>query len=234
MYVCMYINEDATLAMSINSQIFGVTKVSYNHYIGILGLSPPVQGEKNATYTYVLDNLVDQGVLDSRAFSLDLRDVDSSEGSIIFGGIDTGKYIGSLEKLPIQSPRGGGDRYWVNLSGAGLTLPNGESVLVEGGDSPVILDSGSTISTLPTVFFEGIGAALGGKYDDLSGNFVVDCGLRNVSGTVDFVFGEKVIGVSYKDFIITSNSGACILGMEAGDGKLICPLAPDPSQRQGD
>lgn len=59
--------------------------------------------------------MVSQGLIASRAFSLDLRSVDSPNGSLIFGGIDAGKYTGSLAKLPIVDPAdlpSGATRYW--------------------------------------------------------------------------------------------------------------------------
>ena len=80
-------------------------------------------------YYNIIDQLALQGITNSRAFSLDLGSVDTAEGmwyskshdmfaewfpgSIIFGGIDTMKYRGPLEKRPIipASEAPDGDRY---------------------------------------------------------------------------------------------------------------------------
>ncbi|KAK7701034.1 hypothetical protein SLS64_010628 [Diaporthe eres] len=160
-------------------------------------------GKGNASVEYVTDNIgigfldsmVSQGFISSRAFSLDLRSVDSPNGSLIFGGVDTGKYTGSLAKLPIVDPADtpvGAVRYWVNLTSVGLTLPNGTSGLLASGEMPVFLDSGGTFSRFPNETFFAIG---------------------------DFGFGEdedgKVISISYKDFIWNpSNQGQCALGIQ--------------------
>ena len=83
---------------------------------GLMGVGP---GIEFTGYPTIIDELAKQGITNSRAFSLDLRGVDSpvgketnvassmmtsaksKTGAIIFGGIDTGKYTGHLEKRPI-------------------------------------------------------------------------------------------------------------------------------------
>lgn len=204
---------------SITDQIFGVGFESYEIPLGILGLAPPTDSEE--LYTYVLDNMVEQGLIDSRAFSLDLRDVDSPDGSVIFGGVDTGKFIGELQKCPIIEPLdtpSGADRYWIYLTGLGMTLPSGESGLVAEGELPVFLDSGGTMTRLPTEVFEAVGSVFpGAQYDSESGYFVVDCDVG--SGSVDFVFGDKIISVAFDDFIwrVPSMGDTCVLGVLADD-----------------
>lgn len=214
---------DRITAASLTDQIFGVGFESYDIPLGILGLAPPTDSEP--LYTYVLDNMVEQGLIDSRAFSLDLRDVDSPDGSVIFGGVDTGKFIGELQKCPILDPLetpSGADRYWIYLTGLGMTLPSGESGLVAEGELPVFLDSGGTMTRLPTQVFEVVGSVFpGAQYDSESGYFVVDCDIGDSSGSVDFVFGEKVISVAFDDFIwrVPSLDDTCVLGVLADDGK---------------
>ncbi|KAL1882964.1 hypothetical protein Daus18300_000602 [Diaporthe australafricana] len=208
---------------SLTDQIFGVGFESYDIPLGILGLAPPTDSE--GLYTYVLDNMVEQGVIDSRAFSLDLRDVDSPDGSVIFGGVDTGKFVGGLQKCPILDPLdtpSGADRYWIYLTGLGMTLPGGESGLIGEGELAVFLDSGGTMTRLPTKVFEVIGAAFpGAQYDSESGYFVVDCDVGDSSGSVDFVFGEKIISVAFDDFIwqVPSLEDTCVLGVLADDNE---------------
>lgn len=167
--------------------------------------------------------MVSQGLISSRAFSLDLRSVDSPNGSLIFGGVDTGKYTGSLAKLPIldaaDSPSGA-TRYWVNMTSVGLTLPNATSGLLASGELPVFLDSGGTFSRFPNETFFAIGDAFpGATWNETTGYYLVDCDVAEQTGSVEFGFGEdeneKVISVSYKDFIWNpSNQGQCALGIQ--------------------
>lgn len=94
----------------LEQQIFGVAYDSESVPVGILGVGPDLSGWESP-YPFVLDNLVSQGFINSRAFSLDIRSIESDRGSVIFGGIDTSKYSGHLEKLPIVPASDSPDGY---------------------------------------------------------------------------------------------------------------------------
>ncbi|KAK3940419.1 aspartic peptidase domain-containing protein [Diplogelasinospora grovesii] len=214
-----YVTDMVTIGSAkIKDQIFGIGLDSYDIPMGILGLSPPVN-PANA-YPYVLDTMATQGLIKSRAFSLDLRSVDDPNGSIVFGGVDTGKYIGALEKMPMLDPAqtpSGADRYWITMTGIGITLPDGTSQTSDPIEVPVFLDSGGTLSRLPTAIFQAIGGAFpGAQYDPSSGFFVADCSVANETGSVDFIFNSKVISVPYGDFI-WETSGGCVVGVLPDD-----------------
>ncbi|MCJ1314517.1 hypothetical protein MMC25_008199 [Agyrium rufum] len=46
--------------------------------------------------------MVQQALIKTAAYSLWLDDINSSQGSILFGGVDTSKYAGSLVSVPVQ------------------------------------------------------------------------------------------------------------------------------------
>lgn len=171
--------------------------------------------------------MVTQNLIASRAFTLDLRDTDSPDGALIFGGIDTGKFIGSLEKCPILDPSetpSGADRYWISLSYIGMTNSDGESGTIVSGDGlAVFLDSGGTVTRLPTEIFTAIGdafAGLGAQYDTSSGFYMIDCDVMQQGGSLDFGFGEKVISVSYENFIWRyPDTNTCLLGVLEDNGE---------------
>lgn len=155
------------------------------------------------------------------------------QGSIIFGGIDTKKYTGSLEKIPII-PAGSApqttDRYWIYLDSVALTSPSGSSssLYADTPGVPVFLDSGGTLSLLPTPIYQAIGKAFIAAFpstilDSKSGYYVVDCKIAVSAGSLDFGFGEKVIKVAYKDIIWNLGQpelGLCVVGVLPEDGKL--------------
>ena len=89
-------------AAVVKAQTFGRATNSFYEPFGILGISPYVYGYPH--YSFFLDSLKTQGLIRSRAFSLDLRSIDHPTGSVIFGGVDTSKYMGLLQKLPIIPP----------------------------------------------------------------------------------------------------------------------------------
>lgn len=176
-------------------------------------------------YDYVLDTMVDQGLIESRAFSLDLRGVDNPGGALIFGGIDTGKYIGALAKLPMldrrQTPRGA-DRYYVTMTAVGLTMADGSVVRSEEISVPVFLDSGSTFSHLPRPIYQAFADAFDPDvmYDPRTGYYYVPCEVADLEASVDFYFGAKAIRVPLRDFI-WHVQGYCILGVLPEDSEPI-------------
>lgn len=215
-----YVTDVVTIGSgTIEAQIFGIGFESFDIPLGILGLSPPVNPEN--AYPFVLDNMADQGLIRSRAFSLDLRNVDSPSGAVIFGGVDTSKFVGALAKLPILEPSqtpSGANRYWVSLTGVGLTFPDGSATTSEEIDVPIFLDSGGTLSRLPTPIFLAIGDAFpGAQFDPQSGFYIVDCDIGDQPGSVDFAFGSKIIRVPYADFVWEVQRDLCVVGVLPGD-----------------
>ncbi|RGP69082.1 hypothetical protein FLONG3_7935 [Fusarium longipes] len=205
---------------SIRNQVFGVAYDSSFTGVGIMGAGPDLNGW-DAPYPLVIDSMVKQGLIKSRALSLDIRTIDSDRGAVIFGGLDTRKYSGRLQKLPIipaESSPDGLTRYWVNLNGIELVQEDGsvDSAFSGATAQPVLLDSGYTVSALPGAIFNKIVAAFptaksnGGAYVD------VDCSVADIKGTVDFKFGDKVIKVPYADFI-WHNEDRCVLGVFQDD-----------------
>ncbi|KAF7563920.1 hypothetical protein G7046_g183 [Stylonectria norvegica] len=205
----------------INQQIFGVAYASEHNTVGIMGAGPDVSGWDNS-YPLILDNLAQQGLINSRAFSLDIRSLESERGSVVFGGIDTKKYSGPLEKLPIipaaESPDGN-TRYWVNLDSISLTLDDGTTAPVLSQVQAVLLDSGATVSALPGNIVDAIVAVFPTtRPNDGSQFYEVDCSVIDLEGTVDFTFGNTVIKIPYADFIWQRpDVGLCLLGVTKDD-----------------
>ncbi|KUJ09001.1 acid protease [Mollisia scopiformis] len=173
----------------------------------------------NLDYYGVIDQLYVYGVTASRAFSLDLASIDVADGSIIFGGIDTMKYIGSLYTAPMidgpDSPDGSW-RYWIYMSYVGVTLPNTTTSIpcttstYEQGMFP---DSGATLSQFPPNLFNAVIGHFPSAVQQSDGSYTVDCALRNQAGTIDFGFGTKMIHVNFYDWLWAAN-GLCYFGAQ--------------------
>ncbi|KAK4244329.1 aspartic peptidase domain-containing protein [Corynascus novoguineensis] len=214
-----YVYETLSIgSATITDQLIGIALESESIPLGILGLSPPVQGVNE--YPYILDTMVDQGLIRSRAFSLDLRGVDNPTGALIFGGIDTGKYIGQLAKIPMiprSSAPNGADRYYITMSGVGLTLSDGTIVRSEEIQVPVFLDSGSTLSHLPRTIWRAFGSSFPeALLDEESGMYIVPCAYTEAAGSIDFYFSGKIIRVSLNEFIWRTGD-YCVLGVMPDD-----------------
>lgn len=113
------------------------------------------------------------------------------------------------------------------MDSVGVTLPDGtEQSFFDGPGFPVFLDSGGTLSRLPTPLYNAIGSSFPGvQFDAGSGFYVVDCSLSESDGSVDFGFGNKIIRVAYKDFIWhIPDSEFCVVGLLPEDGEFCLTL----------
>lgn len=110
---------------------------------------------------------------------------------------------------------------------AGITLPDDSTKsFYSGSGFAVFLDSGGTLSRLPTAIINGVGGSMPtSQYDAGSGYYIVDCSVADMEGSVDFGFGNKIIRVQYKDVIWhIPDSSFCVVGILPDDGRLF-PLS---------
>ncbi|EFY97922.1 peptidase A1family protein [Metarhizium robertsii] len=70
-------------------------------HVGVLGLLPERGNENNKDF--ILQSLLDQNIVKSKAFGLGVRK--HGQGALTFGGYDTSKFSGQLEKLPKKDTR---------------------------------------------------------------------------------------------------------------------------------
>lgn len=125
-----YVEDSIVIGSAkIEKQVFGVAKDSAFWETGIMGAGPSPNGfnDPQAQGHFVVDSLAKQGITKSRAFGLDLQGMDSQRGSVVFGGVDTKKFRGTLEKLPIVPAASAPDGFTRFVS---PNLFSNESVLV--------------------------------------------------------------------------------------------------------
>ncbi|KAN0089369.1 acid protease [Hyaloscypha variabilis] len=179
----------------------------------------------------IIDQMAAQGLINSRAFGLGLRD--DTEGSIIFGGIDTKKYSGMLGKFPMISWKDSPDkipRYWLNMSrlSAWRTDPQYPEYYTSDFEDPVtvFLDSGTHLSYLPLNVIEPVVKLLGATKVD-SNYYEIECetwGDYNFTyGRVEFGFGNLTINVPLKDLIHMTSDELCLLGVAETDDPMSIP-----------
>jgi len=179
----------------------------------------------NLEYNNIVDELAEQGVTNSRAFSVALGPSSQNNGGlVIFGGIDTKKYAGKLFTFPNLPPQPGEKnhwRYWIQLDSIGFTKANGGgSTVYQNSRTPIVLDSGATYSYLPASIITKLAADFGGTMDS-DGITQVPCSLLNQGGSVDFTFGQLVIRVPNKEFLRQVDSSTCIMGAMVAEDTLL-------------
>jgi len=99
--------------------------------------------------------MVSQGIIASRTYSLYLNDLDVSTWTILFGGIDSEKFSGILQTLPINEKFGSISEFYISLTGISNARPGANCTATIGALSSyplnvlLILDSGTAFITLP-------------------------------------------------------------------------------------
>jgi hypothetical protein len=214
-----YVKDDISLTGSATmKQVqFGVATSSEDQFAGILGIG---YGQNITTrYRNFVDELKAQGVTRTKMFSLALGSKNEQEGVLVFGGIDTAKFGGSLAKLPIipadKSPDGVA-RYWVQMNNLTLTPPSGRKKMYANTSMAVFLDSGATLTLLPKVLADQIASDFGATGGvDANGFYPIDCSLLRLNGTLDFAFDGITIKVPYAEMIreLRTTPPTCFLGV---------------------
>ena len=142
-----YVTDTFTIGgTSLSKLQFGIGYTSSSSE-GILGIGYQINEVQvgragKAAYNNLPAQLVADGVIQSNAFSLWLNDLDASTGSILFGGIDTEKFEGTLATLPVQKESGYFAEFLITLTGVSL----GNTVIASNQAQAVLLDSGSSLT----------------------------------------------------------------------------------------
>lgn len=200
----------------------GYTSTSPEGILGIGYTINEVQVNRAGLQPYpnLPQKLVDDGTINTNAYSLWLNDLDASTGSILFGGVDTAKFQGTLQKLPIIQERGQYAEFIIAMTGMGQ---DGQANSIYTNESvAVLLDSGSSLMYLPDNIAQALYQAYSAQYDSSQGAAFVDCDLSNQKGSLDFSFSGVTIKVDLSELVITAGfqrgRPICILGVSpAGD-----------------
>ncbi|KAG0160419.1 hypothetical protein PDIDSM_7948 [Penicillium digitatum] len=193
---------------------------------GVLGIGYPaneVQVGRNgdSAYANLPKAMVNKGIIQSNAYSLWLNDLDANTGSILFGGVNTKKYHGTLQTVPIQKVDGQYSEFIIALTQVSLTNSSSEntysSSLIPVG---VLLDSGSSLTYLPDALVQEIYDDLGVSYEPDSGIGYIDCSMADEDIALSYTFSSPTINVSIKELIIDAGDlffrngkRACIFGI---------------------
>ncbi|KAK4190403.1 putative aspartic-type endopeptidase opsB, partial [Podospora australis] len=204
---------------SSNAQgILGIGYTLNEVQVGRAGLQP---------YNNLPAQMVAEGLIQSNAYSLWLNDLQANTGKILFGGVDSEKYIGSLESLPVESEAGVYAEFMITLT----QLQLGNKTI--GGDLAlaVLLDTGSSLTYLPDAVVQEIFNAVGAQYDREANAAYVPCSLARDTRLLNFTFTSPTISVEMNELVLglTTTTGqrptftngvpACLFGIApAGSG----------------
>ncbi|KAI9746364.1 MAG: hypothetical protein M1818_000076 [Claussenomyces sp. TS43310] len=214
-----YVKDTVTIGGStLASQQFGIgyTSSSQEGILGIGYTANEVWAGKLGLEAYdnVPANMVTQGLISSNAYSLWLNDLDANTGSILFGGIDTDKFSGTLSTLPIQKVSGIYAEFLITLTGVSY----GSTTIASDEAIAVLLDSGTSLTYLPDEMTNAIYESIGAQYNSDYGAAVVDCSLASSSSSLNFTFTDPVISIPMNELILqvgptTGGQEACLFGI---------------------
>jgi hypothetical protein len=123
----------------------------------------------------------------------------------------------------IDSPDGA-NRYWIYMSSFGVTRKGVSSTLSANVyEQAVYLDSGTTLTYLPTNIVTNLITYFPEAVSVGSGLWEVPCSLRSEVGTIDFGFGTTIIRVPFHEAIWQSDPSdtECIFGVGADDSNWV-------------
>lgn len=169
----------------------------------VLGIAKVDQESSQTEYPNLPVRLAQAGYIAKESYSLYLGPSDGLSGNIIFGGIDTAKYTGSLVPQTITP---GGD-LTVNLASISAA---GQPVSSYG--VPVVLDSGTTYTYLLPSAFYYIGNVYNGIETVLGTDtfWVVNCDQAQDT-FITYNFNGISIDVPVKDLLEQIGVNTCVL-----------------------
>ncbi|KAG0637706.1 aspartic peptidase domain-containing protein [Tuber brumale] len=178
---------------------------------GIMGIGfslneVQVQRLNKSPYRNLVDLMVDQKLIRSRAYSLWLNDLNAITGEVLFGGVDTAKFTGSLTTLPMDKRLGEAKarEFAITLTSVSIVNSSGDSLTLttNGYASPVLLDSGSTYTYLDPDLAKELSEQVGAQPLDQYGVAVVPCGVRGYNGSVTYGFSGATITVPLSELVV--------------------------------
>ncbi|CDM37633.1 hypothetical protein DTO013E5_7594 [Penicillium roqueforti] len=201
----------------------GFTSGSSEGVLGIGYTTNEVQVGRNgdSAYANLPKAMVSKGVIQSNAYSLWLNDLDASTGSILFGGVNTKKYHGTLQTVPVQKVNGQYSEFIIALTGLSLTNSSGKNTYSSSAlPAGVLLDSGSSLTYLPDALVQDIYNDLSVSYESDSGIGYVECSMADKNITLGYTFSSPTISVEIKEMIIDvgdlyfrNGKRACVFGI---------------------
>ena len=160
----------------------------------------------------ILVGIVANNITNSMTFSLYLSPLSLSQperaaSQIIFGGIDSSLYVGTLYEFDTY----GNEYYYVQISGINVTSTR-ESLFHDDAAYPILVDSGTIQMILPSDQADSIGALAKGTYHNSNTNLLDNyftCNCNDVpwnDGLTFTLFGKLQIEVPWTD-LVNNNTG---------------------------
>ncbi|KAK1076745.1 hypothetical protein LTR33_008679 [Friedmanniomyces endolithicus] len=193
-------------------------------------------GGRVKPYRSLLDQMVKQGRIGSRSFSLLLGKQGVANGSVLFGGYDTSKFDGPMTVVPLlPEPEQPSQMRHMRalLTTLFITDSEGERTRIMFPSSGVNarFDSGNPSSQFPKPIMSALAASLGAHYNPSTQHYVVPCDLNK---TLDFGFGRPnaapAVSIRYSDMTVYASDPFTGEPAVNADGSPVCELVFDEGE----
>lgn len=151
---------------------------------GLFGIGGQLLEGTTQKYKNFPSQLLAEGVIDHLGYSVYLNERNASTGTIVFGGVDTEKYSGSMYWLKNRRPR---NTFF------------GVDVTVNGISDVAMLDTGTQFVYLKPEIIDSITQQLSATYDPARGLIVPNLPAKLPQFV--FQFGKLTITVPYEEFL---------------------------------
>jgi hypothetical protein len=198
-----------------------------NSTTGVLGLGYPVQeqqvtDEHKQPYPNILQAMANAGVINTDAYSIWLTDPSSTtNGTMLFGGVDRDKYSGELRTVEIVSSASNQSQTLVPLTG--LTMGKEDFLNGTNNNISVIIDMGTSLTMLPHNITNRLFAAVGAVTGE-NGTYI-PCSQLNNQTTLNFTLSWPQVNLTIGEFVIPHEQGdppdMCSFGIEPADDQFI-------------
>ncbi|GMM58561.1 hypothetical protein DAKH74_051780 [Maudiozyma humilis] len=234
--------------LNVSALSFGVANYS-NSTVGVLGIGYPQLevtysgGKGNSRTTpYMYRNLPlqlkQQGRIRANAYSLYLGDPATSEGNLIFGGVDHSRYTGQLYTVPVintMKKQGYNTPIQFDVTMNGFGIANGtHNTTVTEAKFPALLDSGTSLVYMPQPIVDSVVKMLNATYDKKYG-YTVGCnplGSNAYDNTsLVFNFNGMLFSADVSTFLLQISYDTCLLGImssgSSGDNSTLTAVLGD-------
>ncbi|ANB12602.1 Yps3p [Sugiyamaella lignohabitans] len=209
-----WISEDVNIAGSTlkNQQMGLVNNPSAGQ--AVFGIGMMTNEVANTQYNNVPQNLYVQNLIKANAYSIYLDNLETSTGRILFGGIDSSKYNGTLYSVPITD----NVSFYVDVN----EITVGGKTVTNNGKFSGLMDSGTTFCYLPSSIAKNVAQEFNAQFDPSTGLYFAQTNTSskefvfNFSGaTIKVPASEMLVDASY--IMQGSSPGPYVLGVVPSD-----------------
>ncbi|OAA58886.1 candidapepsin-4 precursor [Cordyceps fumosorosea ARSEF 2679] len=203
---------------------------------GILGIGYPTNEVQAARfghqpYSNLPSRLLTDKHVATNAYSIWLDDINSTTGSLLFGGVDRSQYRGSLVTLPVQKSGSIFREFFITMTG----LDAGSKPIIDNMALAVLLDTGSSLTYLPNDLATSVFQALNVTWFEKSQLAIIPCDRALSDESVTFRFSEPAsISVLLSELVLPiitpsgsqptlqDGTAACLFGIfPSGNGAVV-------------